>query len=98
MLSDTLRVLRARKGISAAELDGRIGLGSGVIERCEAGEGEPEPQAMQKIARFFGMTREELQLGQFLAYDEERGEILVLQNMGGHRSKVIERVKEVSDI
>lgn len=66
-----LRVLRAEKEWSQAELAARVGVARGTINAVETGKYDPSLPLAFKIARVFGKNIEEVFL-----YPEEQGPAL----------------------
>jgi putative transcriptional regulator len=59
-LNNRLRVLRAERGWSQAELGGRIGVSRQAVNAIETGKHDPSLPLAFRLARLFGMTIEEL--------------------------------------
>ena len=55
-----MRVLRAERGWSQAELGGRIGVSRQAVNAIETGKHDPSLPLAFRLARLFGMTIEEL--------------------------------------
>lgn len=55
-----LRVLRAERGWSQAELAGRIGVSRQAVNAIETGKHDPSLGLAFRLARLFGMTIEDL--------------------------------------
>jgi putative transcriptional regulator len=55
-----LRVLRAERGWSQAELGGRIGVSRQAINAIETGKHDPSLPLAFKLARLFSLTIEEI--------------------------------------
>ena len=55
-----LRVLRAERGWSQAELGGRIGVSRQAVNAIETGKHDPSLPLAFRLARLFGMTIEEV--------------------------------------
>ena len=59
-LNNRLRVLRAERGWSQAELGGRIGVSRQAVNAIETGKHDPSLPLAFRLARLFGMTIEEV--------------------------------------
>ena len=59
-MNNRLRVLRAERGWSQAELGGRIGVSRQAINAIETGKHDPSLPLAFRLARLFGMTIEEV--------------------------------------
>ena len=59
-MRNRLRVLRAERGWSQAELGGRIGVSRQAVNAIETGKHDPSLPLAFKLARLFGMTIEEI--------------------------------------
>jgi putative transcriptional regulator len=55
-----LRVLRAERGWSQAELGGRIGVSRQAVNAIETGKHDPSLPLAFRLARLFGMSIEEI--------------------------------------
>ena len=66
-MRNRLRVLRAERGWSQAELAGRIGVSRQAVNAIETGKHDPSLSLAFGLARLFGMTIEEI-------FDDEHGE------------------------
>jgi len=55
-----LRVLRAERGWSQAELGGRIGVSRQAVNAIETGKHDPSLPLAFRLARLFGMNIEEI--------------------------------------
>lgn len=60
VLDNSIRVFRAKEGISQAELAERIGVSRKTISTIEVGRFVPSTVISLKIARFFGVSVEEI--------------------------------------
>ena len=67
-MKNRLRVLRAERGWSQAELGGRIGVSRQAVNAIETGKHDPSLPLAFRLARLFGMNIEEI------FEDEARGE------------------------
>jgi putative transcriptional regulator len=59
-VKNRLRVLRAEKGWSQAELGGRIGVSRQAVNAIETGKHDPSLPLAFRLARLFGMGIEEI--------------------------------------
>jgi len=59
-LRNRLRVLRAERGWSQAELGGRIGVSRQAVNAIETGKHDPSLPLAFRLARLFGMRIEEI--------------------------------------
>ena len=59
-MNNRLRVLRAERGWSQAELGGRIGVSRQAINAIETGKHDPSLPLAFRFARLFGLTIEEI--------------------------------------
>ena len=59
-LKNRLRVLRAERGWSQAELGGRIGVSRQAVNAIETGKHDPSLPLAFRLARLFGMSIEEI--------------------------------------
>ena len=59
-LKNKLRVLRAERGWSQAELGGRIGVSRQAVNAIETGKHDPSLPLAFRLARLFGMSIEEI--------------------------------------
>ena len=59
-LKNRLRVLRAERNWSQAELGGRIGVSRQAVNAIETGKYDPSLPLAFKLARLFGMAIEEI--------------------------------------
>jgi putative transcriptional regulator len=59
-MRNRLRVLRAEKGWSQAELGGRIGVSRQAVNAIETGKHDPSLPLAFRLARVFGMSIEEI--------------------------------------
>ena len=59
-MNNRLRVLRAERGWSQAELGGRIGVSRQAVNAIETGKHDPSLPLAFRLARLLGMTIEEL--------------------------------------
>ena len=59
-LNNRLRVLRAERGWSQAELGGRIGVSRQAVNAIETGKHDPSLPLAFRLARLFGLTIEEI--------------------------------------
>jgi putative transcriptional regulator len=59
-MRNRLRVLRAERGWSQAELGGRIGVSRQAVNAIETGKHDPSLPLTFKLARLFGMSIEEI--------------------------------------
>jgi len=59
-MRNRLRVLRAERGWSQAELGGRIGVSRQAVNAIETGKHDPSLPLAFKLARLFGMNIEEI--------------------------------------
>jgi putative transcriptional regulator len=59
-LENRLRVLRAERGWSQAELGGRLGVSRQAVNAIETGKYDPSLPLAFKIARLFGSPIEEI--------------------------------------
>ena len=66
-MRNRLRVLRAERGWSQAELAGRIGVSRQAVNAIETGKHDPSLSLAFGLARLFGMTIEEI-------FDDEHGQ------------------------
>ena len=71
-MQNRLRVLRAERGWSQAELGGRLGVSRQAVNAVETGKYDPSLPLAFKLARVFGLPIEEI-------FDDEGGE-----SGGGH--------------
>jgi putative transcriptional regulator len=55
-----LRVLRAERGWSQAELGGRVGVSRQAVNAIETGKHDPSLPLAFRLARLFGMSIEEI--------------------------------------
>ena len=65
-MKNRLRVLRAERGWSQAELGGRIGVSRQAVNAIETGKHDPSLPLAFKLARLFGLSIEEI-------FEDERG-------------------------
>ena len=66
-MENRLRVLRAERGWSQAELGGRLGVSRQAVNAVETGKYDPSLPLAFKLARVFGLPIEEI-------FDDEGGE------------------------
>ena len=66
-MQNRLRVLRAERGWSQAELGGRVGVSRQAVNAVETGKYDPSLPLAFKLARVFGLPIEEI-------FDDEGGE------------------------
>ena len=66
-MQNRLRVLRAERGWSQAELGGRLGVSRQAVNAVETGKYDPSLPLAFKLARVFGLPIEEI-------FDDEGGE------------------------
>ncbi|MEQ7872454.1 helix-turn-helix transcriptional regulator [Sphingomonas sp. ASV193] len=59
-MNNRLRVLRAERNWSQAELGGRIGVSRQAVNAIETGKHDPSLPLAFRMARLFGMTIEEI--------------------------------------
>lgn len=59
-MKNRLRVLRAERGWSQAELGGRLGVSRQAVNAIETGKHDPSLPLAFKLARLFGMGIEEI--------------------------------------
>lgn len=59
-MENRLRVLRAERGWSQAELGGHIGVSRQAVNAIETGKHDPSLPLAFKLARLFGMTIEDI--------------------------------------
>ena len=59
-MKNRLRVLRAERGWSQAELGSRIGVSRQAVNAIETGRHDPSLPLAFRLARLFGMTIEEI--------------------------------------
>ena len=59
-MRNRLRVLRAERGWSQAELGGRIGVSRQAVNAIETGKHDPSLPLAFRLARVFGMSIEEI--------------------------------------
>lgn len=59
-MNNRLRVLRAERGWSQAELGGRIGVSRQAVNAIETGKHDPSLPLAFRLARLFGLTIEEI--------------------------------------
>lgn len=59
-MNNRLRVLRAERGWSQAELGGHIGVSRQAVNAIETGKHDPSLPLAFKLARLFGMRIEEI--------------------------------------
>ena len=59
-MNNRLRVLRAERGWSQAELGGRIGVSRQAVNAIETGKHDPSLPRAIRLARLFGLTNEEI--------------------------------------
>ena len=59
-MKNRLRVLRAERGWSQAELGGRIGVSRQAVNAIETGKHDPSLPLAFRLARVFGMSIEEI--------------------------------------
>ena len=59
-MRNRLRVLRAERGWSQAELGGRIGVSRQAVNAIETGKHDPSLPLAFRLARLFGMSIEEI--------------------------------------
>lgn len=59
-MRNRLRVLRAERGWSQAELGGRIGVSRQAVNAIETGKHDPSLPLAFRLARLFGMRIEEI--------------------------------------
>ncbi|MET0376019.1 MAG: helix-turn-helix transcriptional regulator [Rhizorhabdus sp.] len=59
-MQNRLRVLRAERGWSQAELGGRIGVSRQAVNAIETGKHDPSLPLAFRLARLFGMRIEEI--------------------------------------
>lgn len=59
-MENRLRVLRAERGWSQAELGGRIGVSRQAVNAIETGKHDPSLPLAFKLARLFNMTIEDI--------------------------------------
>ena len=60
LMNNRLRVLRAERGWSQAELGGRLGVSRQAVNAIETGKHDPSLPLAFKLARLFGMSIEEI--------------------------------------
>ena len=65
-MKNRLRVLRAERGWSQAELGGRIGVSRQAVNAIETGKHDPSLPLAFRLARLFGLNIEEI-------FDDEAG-------------------------
>lgn len=93
MIGDTIRILRLERGVSPAELADAIDVSKEAIEFYETNTWQPGMPTIVKLAKYFGVTVDEIIGGCSLLYDNDSREYLVVKNMGGNQIKVIGRVR-----
>lgn len=59
-MNNRLRVLRAERGWSQAELGGRLGVSRQAVNAIETGKHDPSLPLAFRLARLFGMAIEEI--------------------------------------
>ena len=59
-MKNRLRVLRAERGWSQAELGGRIGVSRQAVNAIETGKHDPSLPLAFRLARIFGLSIEEI--------------------------------------
>jgi len=59
-MKNRLRVLRAERGWSQAELGGRLGVSRQAVNAIETGKHDPSLPLAFRLARLFGMNIEEI--------------------------------------
>ena len=60
LMNNRLRVLRAERGWSQAELGGRLGVSRQAVNAIETGKYDPSLPLAFKLARLFGMPIEQI--------------------------------------
>ena len=65
-MKNRLRVLRAERGWSQAELGGRIGVSRQAVNAIETGKHDPSLPLAFRLARIFGLSIEEI-------FDDDQG-------------------------
>lgn len=55
-----LKVLRVKKGMSQAELAKALGTTQMTVSSWETGKATPRPPMMQKVADYFGVSKDDL--------------------------------------
>ena len=65
-MKNRLRVLRAERGWSQAELGGRIGVSRQAVNAIETGKHDPSLPLAFRLARLFGLSIEEI-------FEDEQG-------------------------
>lgn len=94
MIGDTILMLRDARGLTQEQLAAAIGVSGQAVEKFEDNVLRPGTEIMTKLAKCFGVTRQEIINGYSLLYDDEHHEIVVVRNMGGNRIRVIGRIRE----
>ncbi len=78
MFSDNLKALRARKGLSQAELARRLTVSQQTVAKWETNKSTPNPSTILKLAEIFGVSTDEI-LGNEIEKDVKNDKIYTLQ-------------------
>ncbi len=76
-LAENIRVLRSERGLTAADLAARSGLGKATLSQIERGHGNPRLETLEALARALGV-----ELAELLA-DADHGNVRVVRSDEG---------------
>lgn len=90
---DTIRLLRAKKGLTREELAQALEVSPEAIDHYENNTWRPGTPTLVRLSEALGVTIPELTGGCSLLYDE-CGHMLIVRHVGGNQIKVVGTVRE----
>ena len=93
MLGDTIRMFRLERDLSSDQLAEAVGISPMAIHYYEENKWRPGTEVLVRLACVFKVSLTELIEGCSILYTE-KGEMLIVRNIGGNHIKVVGRVKE----
>jgi len=89
MLGDTIQLLRVGKNVTAQQLADAIDVSPLAIKKYEANIWRPGKPTMLKLAKYFGITLQELSEGYNFLVDDDTNEVLIVRNMGENKIRAV---------
>jgi transcriptional regulator with XRE-family HTH domain len=89
MLGDTIQLLRTTKNVTVEQLAEAIEVSPLAIEKYEANIWQPGKTTMIRLAKYFGITLQELSEGYSFLVDDDTHDILIVRNMGENRIRAV---------
>ncbi|MCC5466585.1 helix-turn-helix domain-containing protein [Pelosinus baikalensis] len=93
MLGDTIRMFRLERNLSPEDLAEAIDISPMAIHYYEENKWRPGTDVLVRLASAFKVSLTELVEGCSILYTE-KGEMLIVRNIGGNHIKVVGRVSE----